>query len=566
MLLGGGYFAYKNFKKNQNTTSYETTGVVMGTFIASVSGSGQVSAQNQIDLKPKVSGELVSLAISNGQELKTGAAIAQIDAGDALKTVRDAQANLETALLSLEKLKQPTDSLSLLQAQNALISAQNSKAKAEDDLEKAYQDGFNTVANAFLNLPGILSGFRDIFYTNTLNGNQANLYYFADAVREVDRDVDIYRDSVDTSYQLARKNYDENFLAYKGASRDSEPEVIEALINQTYDTVRLLSAAVKNSNNYLDFYEDRLAELSRKAPSLVSTYQTNLEIYTGQTNSHLSNLLSAQNNLKNDQDAIESALRSLQEKTESLAKLEVGPDALDLRSQELTITQRQNALSDAKEKLALYTVRAPFDGIVTEINVKRGDSVSSGTALATLLSKQRLAEISLNEVDVAKVKIGQKATLTFDALENFELTGQVIDIDSIGTVSSGVVSYNVKIGFDAQDERIKPGMSVSAVIITEVKPDVLLVPNSAVKTQGSQAYVEILENGKPQSQSVELGEANDTLTEVSGNIQAGKEVITQTITNNANEQSSQQQSSATGGGIIPIGGSSFSGGAFRGRD
>ncbi|MDD5433706.1 MAG: hypothetical protein PHE77_03610, partial [Candidatus Pacebacteria bacterium] len=61
-----------------------------------------------------------------------------------------------------------------------------------------------------------------------------------------------------------------------------------------------------------------------------------------------------------------------------------------------------------------------------------------------------MAEISLNEVDVAKVKIGQRAIITFDAIDELEITGKVEDVDTIGTVSQGVVSYNVKIIFDTQ--------------------------------------------------------------------------------------------------------------------
>ena len=97
----------------------------------------------------------------------------------------------------------------------------------------------------------------------------------------------------------------------------------------------------------------------------------------------------------------------------------------------------------------------------------------------------------MNEVDVAKIKVGQKTTLTFDAIDGLSIAGEVIDIDAVGTVTQGVVNYNVKIGFDTQDERIKPGMSVSATIIIEVKQDVLLIPNSAIKSAGEAYYVEM---------------------------------------------------------------------------
>ena len=105
---------------------------------------------------------------------------------------------------------------------------------------------------------------------------------------------------------------------------------------------------------------------------------------------------------------------------------------------------------------------------------------------------------------MAKVKVGQKVTLTFDAIEDLSITGEVAEIDTLGTVSQGVVNYAVKIVFDTQDERVKSGMSVSAAIITDVKQDVLLVPNAAVKSNDEQ-YVEVLENNIPRNQTVETG-------------------------------------------------------------
>ncbi|HAS95772.1 TPA: hypothetical protein DCS99_05135 [Candidatus Wolfebacteria bacterium] len=178
------------------------------------------------------------------------------------------------------------------------------------------------------------------------------------------------------------------------------------------------------------------------------------------------------------------------------------------------------------------------------LTVKRSDTLSSGTSIATLITKQKIAEISLNEVDVAKVKVGQKTTLNFDAVEELSISGSVAEIDTVGTVSQGVVTYTVKIGFDTQDDRIKPGMSVSASIIIDMKQDVLTVPNSAIKTQGELSYVEIFEvplenatgtqeviaSATPIRRPVTIGIANDTTTEIVSGLKEGDQIITRTIT------------------------------------
>jgi len=180
------------------------------------------------------------------------------------------------------------------------------------------------------------------------------------------------------------------------------------------------------------------------------------------------------------------------------------------------------------------------------------------------------------------------------------ITGQVVEVDTVGTISQGVVSYTVKVGFDTQDDRIKPAMSVSAAIVTETKPDVLLVPNSAIHTvksqtpllsaglqayqtskgvkslpaqmeQGGMSYVEIVEGNDrnlalapnaigvilknpPRRQVVEVGAANDEFTEIVSGLNEGDVVVVRTI-QPTTTQSTQQQSSGlripglnTGGG------------------
>jgi HlyD family secretion protein len=244
-----------------------------------------------------------------------------------------------------------------------------------------------------------------------------------------------------------------------------------------------------------------------------------------------------------------------------LADLKDGPDPLDIQSLELTVRQRVAALSDARERLADSSIRAPFGGTVAELSVKRGDSVSANAIIATLVTAQRIAEISLNEVDVARVRVGQRATLVFDAIPELTLTGAVSAVDTIGTVSSGVVSYTVEIGFDAQDERVKPGMSVTATIIIETKPDILLVPNAAVKTRGDERYVEIVDTPDvrrsgarrgvavseqpPRRQPIEIGTANDDVSEVVSGLGEGAVVVVGTVgvvnaQNTTNGQTRQQ--------------------------
>lgn len=560
-LIVSGYFGYAKIFSNNEVVRFVTATVDKGTLIVSVSGSGQTSAFNQVDIKSKVPGDIVFAGIKNKQEMMVGTLIAQIDSKDAQKAMRDAEANLESAKLSLEKLKKPADRLSILQSENAIANAVESKQKAENDLKKAREDGFNTVANAFLDLPSIMTGLYDMLFGSTLRESQWNVDYYADSIKTYDEKILRYKENALAIYQTARVAYDQSFDNYKSISRFSDLNKIESLINETYDTTKNIAEAVKNVNNFIQFYKDKMTERNLKPNPLADTYLSTLNAYTGKTNIHLLNIFSIKNTLQTGKETIGGAGRTIAEKTETLAKLNGGADELDIQLQELAVKQRENALLDAKEKLADYFILAPFSGVVAKINAQKGDSTTVGAIIATLITKQRVAEISLNEVDVSKIKVGQKVTATFDAIEGLSITGEVTEIDSVGTVSQGVVTYGIKIGFDTQDGRVKPGMSVSAAIITDVKQNVLLVPNSAVKQQNNTMYVEMFvgETQTPRQQTVQTGLSNDTTTEIVSGLNEGDKVVTQTITTKTSQSQTQQNTGIRipglgGGGSRGVGG------------
>jgi hypothetical protein len=191
--------------------------------------------------------------------------------------------------------------------------------------------------------------------------------------------------------------------------------------------------------------------------------------------------------------------------------------------------------------------------------IKKGDSVSASTVLAILITKQKIAELTLNEIDAAEVKAGQKATLTFDTLPDVSITGKVLEVDTVGQASQGVVSYGVKISFDTDMEQVKPGYSVTADIITQAKPNVLILSSSAIKSQGGIYYVELVEADEqlsqqllanvsgailpqaPKMQTVETGLSNDLYTEIISGLQEGDIVVASTINSSQTQSASQTQ-------------------------
>lgn len=529
-----GYYAYGKIFPTVVAPKYVVAQVKKDTLIVSVSGTGQVSATSQVDLKPKASGEVTQVNVKSGQEVKTGTVIAYLDARDALKSVRDAEASLASAKIAYEKLVAPADQLTLTQSENSLAQAEQSKQSATDSLAKSYDDGFNTVNSVFLDLPTVMAGIDDLLYKKTIDNSQINLNWYVNQTDYVKNERSLatnLRDDVTVAYDAARVAYNKSFSDYRGVSRSSADADLEVTIDQTYDTAQKISDAIKKYNNYIDYVQDIMAQRNATVPAAVTTQQTSIDSYTRTINTHLSSLTSTRSSIATNKETILNSDRTIKEKTESLAKLKAGADTLDIQSQKISLQQKENALLDAREKLSDYSIRAPFAGVIAKLNIKKGDTASSGTAAAVLITKQKIAELSFNEVDVARIKVGQKTTLTFDAVPDLTISGEVADVETIGTATQGVVTYVVRIAFDTQDDRIKPAMSVSAAIVTDVKTDVLVVPSGAVKAQNQVKYVAIVDVSESavalaagnsgvelskatSQQQVVVGLSNDTTVEI----------------------------------------------------
>lgn len=136
------------------------------------------------------------------------------------------------------------------------------------------------------------------------------------------------------------------------------------------------------------------------------------------------------------------------------------------------------------------------------------------------------AIVNLTEIDVVKVKTGQKVTLTLDAFPDKTFTGKVTAVNTYGSVSSGVTTYPTTITFDTAVDTIYPNMAVNATIITDMRNDVLLVPSGAVQASSGTSTVRVMKNGQVIFTQVEVGGANDTQTEILSGVSAGDTVIT----------------------------------------
>ncbi len=581
ILLGGGYYTYTNLAGHSSATSYVLSTVQQGTFISSVTGTGQVSASTELGIQPQVSGTITSIPVAQGQVVSAGDVLARLDPTTAQKTVRNAQLSLDSANLALQQLEEAPTQLSVTQDQNAIVQAETTQQTDQANLTDDYQSAFNTVVGAFIDLPGIVNGLNTILNgtSNVVsNQNQSNIDAYNNLIAAYAPNAPQFESNALNSYSAALAAYDQNLQDYSNTSRYSSTSTISNLLDETYTTTKSVAEAVKDTKSFLDLVNTTLSNTSSsyslKVPAVLATHEANAQAYTSTVNTDLSNLLAQQNTIKDATSALNADALNLTAANETLQKLQAGADPLAVKSQQLSIQNAQNSLTDAQQQLSYYTIRAPFDGVVASLPLIVGDQASSGSTIATIITKKGIAVISLNEVDAAKIQMNDKATLTFPALPDVTIAGVVSEIDTIGTVSQGVVTYNVQVAFDSQNTAVKPGMSVSAAIVTKVEPNVLLVPNSAIKTSGGSSYVQVLSSSQgtpaatssqmvtsaipPTMQPVQIGNSNNTQTVITSGLNAGDMVVTRTVASGADSavytQTSSPASGAKGGGGGFVGG------------
>jgi hypothetical protein len=178
--------------------------------------------------------------------------------------------------------------------------------------------------------------------------------------------------------------------------------------------------------------------------------------------------------------------------------------------------------------------------------------------------------VALSESDISKVKVGQSADVTLDALTGVQLAAHVSAISTVGTSSSGVVSYNATLTLDQTNSQVKPGMSASASIIVAQAQGVS-VPNSAITGTGSVATVTLDKNGKKMQQQVAVGLRGTTRTQIVSGLSAGDQLAVTTVlpplTSGTSTTSSTGSGTLGATGIRPggfPGGGGFGGGAGGG--
>lgn len=453
----------------RNGNSEEQTIVAkLGDFKNQVSVSGKVIPASSVDLAFKNSGRVEKIYFSvdqlaeKKQTIKAGTLLAKIEAKGAIKDLHDAEVDLAEAKLALAKAE-----------------LENSAENMNTDLQKAYDDGFVAVSDAFLNLSSSIEELENILEEDNVSDN---------LVRNSGQTASNYKENAERLFYKANNAFKENRKNFRLLDRNSSKIEIEKIINETYDTTKIFMDAFKSAKNLVDYLSE-----DTDVPSNYTDSKSILSENINSINNSLSDLLSIKVTIKDKQDVF------------------VNTD-LDTQSLLLSIKQKENNLREAQSDLEDYYIRAPFHGIITNIDVKVGEIVSVNTPVISMMGLDTFQiESFIPEVSISLVKLNDEANVNLDAYgSEINFPAKVVSIDPAETIRDGVSTYKVKLQFIEDDERIKSGMTANVLIIAFNKNNTIVLPEGVIFEKDSleinQKFIQVKKDNKIIDVPVQIGD------------------------------------------------------------
>ena len=224
--------------------------------------------------------------------------------------------------------------------------------------------------------------------------------------------------------------------------------------------------------------------------------------------------------------------------TELMRICTITGDSVDnsIENAKISMENARSSLENAQETLDDYSITAPISGEVVTKTAKAGDKIEGGSdgTLCVIYDLSCLEmTMSIDELDISDVAVGQEVQITADAVEGTTYTGVVTKVSVAGTTSGGITTYPVTVRID-ETEGLRPGMNVDAEIILESAEDVLAIPSGAVNrgntvliTADSPSAANAVDREAPEGYvyvEVETGISDDSYTQVLSGLQEGDTV------------------------------------------
>jgi len=201
----------------------------------------------------------------------------------------------------------------------------------------------------------------------------------------------------------------------------------------------------------------------------------------------------------------------------------------DIHLQEAMVEKAKASLMEEETQLNYAQIEAPIKGVVAFISTQEGETVVAGLSAPTFVTLIDLGKLEVtvfvDETDIGRVKIGQKAVFTVDAYADKFFDGVVRDIHPKAVIKDNVVNYEVILEIDPENiSFLRPEMTANVVITTDTRPNVLAVPKESVKKEGKKSFVVVNVNGQVMEEPVETGWRDEDFMEIVSGLNENDEV------------------------------------------
>lgn len=441
LAIGGTVISFTVFGKSKSTstTTFRKVTAQTGSISTSVSGSGSVSDTSQITLSAANAGTIDSLSVKQGDTVKAGQVIAHVNSTASTQTVQQKQSALTSAQNDLSQAKEQLESLEIKSPVDGKVKSIT--ASNGDSLATIKPLGDLAVISTSRSMTVSFDSSKQVKSGQTVTVTASGSSY-----------TGTIASASSGGSQGGQNGQNGQGSGYSGSTT--------AVINSDDPAVGDTAAITLNGTTI----GTGKLQLESSIPISNSGTGTIAQVYVSEN--------------------------QMVSKNQTLFLLSSDSVQDQITSKENAVTAAQQDLSDAQTSASQNNITSPISGIVAELDVKKGDSVTNGETVAVVVDPTALQTVvSVDELDISKVKVGQKATISLDAITDKTFTGSVIQVDPIGTTSNGVATYNVTVSID-NPENIKVGMTTNVNITTESKDNVIVVSaNAVLMKNGSRGYV-----------------------------------------------------------------------------
>lgn len=542
----------RSLTENQDKTIIRTAKVDRGTVTSSVSANGVLQPLTTVEVKSNVGGQIIKLAVDEGDTVKAGQLIAKVDPSDTLTAYDQSAADLAA---SASKVNQARQTLSMQHTENAaaVMTATQGLASArakllQAEMQAKIQPSLTTssIAEAKSNLASAQASLR-----------QTKTALTPQKIAGAQSAYDQAKSSFQTASSDLKRQKD---LLAKGFVATSAVEVSQ----DKYNAAKAQLDSATNKLQTVNFETDQDLMTAQAKVDQASAALANAKANSVQDSLKRQDLLAARAAVSQAQAALQSA---------RAAQMQDQIHEGDIIQANAQVKRSEATLKNAKTQLGYTTITAPSAGIVTKKYVEAGSIVTagkssslgtgSGVAIVDIAdTSEMLAVVDVDETDIAKIEVGQLVEVTVQAYPDELFEGKVTKIAPQSVTDQNVTTIPVTVQIDMPDARLKPGMNVSCDFIMGKVEDALKVPNEAIKETDNGYTVDVMKAGKPVTRKVEIGLVGSSDTEIKSGLKEGDEVITARIEPTSTTGGAGGSQSRPGGGMGGVGG--FGGGGGGG--